>query len=256
MKDIFFGFLLAFSYFSILPIKIKTFKESELIYKSTLFFIPFVGLILGLLSVILFLILSNFYALWYASLLSGIFYLFLYGFLHLEAIIDVIDGYFASLSNKDVYKIMKEPQVGAIGVVGIVLFLILKLSSIVYFLSLNSNIFQLITVFILSRFSIVFILLIFKLHSKSYFALNLQKNLNLKLFIFALIFYFLLALLFINIYELIILFLLTFIFSFLLIKILNKKIGFINGDILGFNIEILELILINIFNIIAGNVTL
>lgn len=246
MRDIIFGFLLAFSYFSILPIKIKEFRESKLIYQSTLFFIPFVGFIIGLITLLLFLILSNFYELWYASLISGVVYLFLYGFLHLEAIVDVIDGYYASLSNKDVYKIMKEPHVGAIGVIGVILFLLLKLASIVYFLNLNENIFQLIAVFILSRFSIIFILLTFKLHPKSYFALNLQNSLTKPFFISTLTFYLSLLFLYMGLFKLTVLTMLSLFCSFFVIKYLSKKIGFINGDVLGFNIEILELILINI----------
>ncbi len=249
MRNIIFGFLLAFSYFSILPIKLKVFRESPLIYKSTLFFIPFVGFIIGILTLIIFLFLSNFFNIYYASLLSAIFYLFLYGFLHLEAIVDVVDGYYASLSNKDIYKIMKEPTVGAIGVIAIILFLILKIASIVYLLN-SENIFKILVAFTLSRFSIFYIFYFFKLHNKSIFALKLQKNLTIKFFIFSILLYSLLLLIFIDLSILIMLLFATIFFTILIIKILKKRINFINGDILGFNIELIELILINILILI------
>ena len=70
----------------------------------------------------------------YKAILCAILYLFLYGFLHLEAVCDTIDGYFASLSNKDVYEVMHEPQVGSIGAIGGFCFVLLKVLAISYLL--------------------------------------------------------------------------------------------------------------------------
>jgi len=181
VKEIFYGLKLSFSYFSILPIKFKYILQSDKIDRAFLFFIPFVGGVIALISTFLYLFLSSFFPNLYAALLSISLYLFLYGFLHLEAVIDTIDALFASHSNKDAYKIIKEPTVGAIGVVFITLFIILKITLISY-LFVNSIFLEFITAAIFSRLSIILVLRYFPIHKNSSLATLLKKALTKRIF--------------------------------------------------------------------------
>lgn len=184
---------------------------------------PIVGILLSLLIVLLFLILP--FPLLYKSILCSILYLFSYGFLHLEAVCDTIDGYFASLSNKDVYEVMHEPQVGSIGAIGGFCFVLLKVLAISYLLYSESFI-ALIIVMILSRMSLFFALDL-KYHEKSHFIKSIQDSFQSPIWLKFLLLPFNLLTKFI-------------------LNVLKKKLGFINGDTLGFNIELQEIIYLNI----------
>jgi adenosylcobinamide-GDP ribazoletransferase len=217
------GILYGLSYFTILPFKVKNFEANKSFYKGVLFSLPLSGLILGLFCMIFFLVLP-FHSI-YSAFLSSIFYIFLYGMLHLEAVGDTIDGYFASLSKKDIYAVMHEPQIGALGAIGAFTFLLLKISAIAYLLYLNEFIILILSL-ILSRLSVWFALEL-NYHKKSSFVLSLKENnLNNKV---------------INI-----LFFPLRISTKYILEKLQKKLGFLNGDTLGFVIVINEILLLNI----------
>lgn len=188
-----------------------------------LFSLPIVGILLSALTILLFLVLPL--PLLYKSILCAILYLFLYGFLHLEAVCDTIDGYFASLSNKDVYEVMHEPQVGSIGAIGGFCFVLLKVLAIAYLLYSESFI-TLIIVMILSRSSLFFALDL-EYHEKSHFIKSLQESFKTPFYIR-------------------VLFLPFNLLTKLILNLLKKKLGFINGDTLGFNIELQEIIYLNL----------
>ena len=223
MNDILNGIKYGISYFSILPIKVDKFKANDNFYKGVLFSLPIVGLLLSLIIITLFMILPmpNIYK----AILISILYLFLYGFIHLEAVADTIDGYFASLSDKDVYKIMHEPQIGAIGAIGIFCFALLKILALSYLL-FQEQYFMIIFCLIASRGSIFFAIEL-EYHKESSFINSLKNSIEIS-FIFRLLF-------------------LPFnILTKLILKKIKKAIGFLNGDTLGFNIELQEIILLNI----------
>ncbi len=58
----------------------------------------------------------------------------MYGFIHTEAIIDVVDAIYARHSGKDAYDVIKESTVGAMGVLYAVGFMLLKIAGIIYLL--------------------------------------------------------------------------------------------------------------------------
>jgi len=223
MKQIINGIIYSISYFTILPIKLKHFEADKEFYKGVVWGLPIVGILLALITIITFKILP--FEPIYSAFLSAVFYLFLYGFIHLEAISDVGDGWFASFSNKDVYKVMKEPQIGAMGAILVFCFVLLKVAAISYLLYLEGFAFILFA-FAVSRFSLYFALS-FDFHPKSGF-LNLLKNSSAQSSIIKLLF-----------------FPLDFATRFLL-KVLRKRLGFLNGDTIGFGIELLEIIALNI----------
>jgi len=223
MKDIIDGIKYGISYFSILPIKVPYFEANKKFYRGVIYSLPLVGLLLSLIVITLFLLLP--FPLLYKAILCSIVYLFLYGFLHLEATADTIDGYFASLSKKDVHEVMKEPQIGAIGAIGTFCFILLKVLALSYLLYFEHFIF-IVFALIFSRSSLFFALDV-EYHQDSHFINSLKKSLQTPKFIR-------------------LVFLPCNILTKLILNTLKKHLGFLNGDTLGFTIEMQEILFLNI----------
>jgi len=240
LSDIYNGLKFSFSYFSILPIK---FNDNINLHKkdilgSMLFFLPLVGMVLAIFSIGIFEVFSQLS--YVGATIGAISYIILYGFIHSEAIIDVIDAIFAKHGGKDPYEVIKEPTVGAIGVFYGVFAILLKVVLLVYFL-LNNLFFEFLAIVIISRIALQFLVIVSKFEST--FVIELKKSFTQNyffnsLFIFGLIGYILIGIKFF-IYLIIALGI-----SLIISKILKRKLGFINGDVLGFTLEIVELILL------------
>ena len=185
MNAFYLGLKFSFSYFTILPVFFK--KEDNLnqdqVLAFMIFFMPLIGALLALFSIILFQLLEPLSYL--GALLSAFLYMALYGFIHTEAVIDVADAIYASHSGKDPYKIIKEPQVGAMGVLWGVAFLIIKISAIV-FLLLNHLYIEFIMVVISSRLNILS--LIYTKTFKSSFVTKIKSTFSF-LILYLLFFY-------------------------------------------------------------------
>ena len=239
MKNLYLGIKFSFSYFSILPM---SFKESDDLSKKEilnvmLLFLPVVGLVLGIGTVFLFSILSHLG--WYGAIVSAIFYMLLYGFLHTEAVIDVFDAIYASHSGKDPYTIIKEPTVGAVGVLYGVSFLLLKVAGIVLLFTHNI-LAEFIAIVIISRLSVLTLLILHEF--KSSFLTQLKEALDhwSLMIIFVL---FMIMGSFLTPYFIILLFI-GIIFGFFISIFFTKKLKFINGDVLGVTLESVEILLL------------
>ena len=242
MKRILDAFYFALSYFSIIPVFVKDMKIDNDTYKYTLAFLPLVGAILASIVIGLNLLLSELFNPLYAAFVASVLYLSLYGFLHLEAICDVIDAWFASYSGKDPYSIMKDPTIGAIGALYAFCFVLLKVGISTYVLYEEQYaLFFLVLIF--SRLNLIYLLQFFKFNKDSFLSLAFQSAGVGKVKIYALI-YLILAISLAS--NAIILFILSLLVFYIVLKILNKKFSFVNGDCLGFTIEHTELILLNI----------
>ena len=217
------GLFYGISYFTTLPVKLKKFEADHKFYSGVIYSLPLSGLLLAIITIFLFLILP--FPVIYKAIFVAICYLFFYGFIHLEAVADTIDGYFASLSKKDVHNIMKEPQIGAIGAIGTFSIVLLKVLAIAYLLYSEMYIF-IVLAFILSR-STIFSSLELEFHKESKFIESLQDVHKPNIFLKT-------ALLPINF------------FTKVHLSFIKRKLGFLNGDTLGFHIEITELLILNI----------
>lgn len=245
MKSILNGILLSFSYFSILPIHLKPMALNKKVYGALLLALPFVGFVIALLSVGLFMLLKEFMPLSYCAIVCACLYVSLYGFLHLEALCDVIDGYFASLSGKDAYEIMKEPHVGAVGAIGTFVFVLLKIAVIAYlFIESKEELFLASVIF--SRLGLLFGLFAFKFHKKSSFALSLKAATSLRLVTLAFIAYVLFSYFVLDLNAVLLFSLVSILVMALILYMYKKKFGFLNGDCLGAGLEKTEWILLNI----------
>ena len=241
MKIIFEAFLFTISYFTLIPIK-KNLDIKKETYFYTLFFFPLIGFILGSISIIVFLLLSNIFHPLYSAFISAVLYICLYGFLHLEAICDVVDANMAKYSKKDIYAILKDPHIGAIGAIYTFVFILVKLACITYILYENK--FELFLIaLIFSRLNLIYALKYFTFHKNSFLSLAFKQEANTYLVALSLIYLFIA--LYLNM-SAILLFLVAFFCFFMILKILQKKFSFLNGDCIGFTIEHTELVLLNL----------
>ena len=242
MKNLLNAFFFSLSYFSIIPVFVKNMEIKEETYKYTLLFLPLVGAILGTLVVGTNILLNQIFNPIYACFVSAVIYLFLYGFLHTEAIIDVVDAWFATYSGKDAYKIMKESTIGAIGALYAIGFVLLKVAIITYVLY-EKEYFLFVIVCVFSRLNLIYLLEYFKFSKDSFLSLAFANGSVFGLKILSLL-YLLFALIFAS--NALILFVLSLLSFYFVLNVLNKKFGFVNGDCLGFTLEHTELLLLNI----------
>ena len=239
LKNIYLGAKFSFSYFSILPI---FFKESDdlsqkEVLASMLFFLPLVGLVLATGAVVLFLFLSSIS--WFEALISATFYMMLYGFLHTEAIMDVADAIYAKHSGKDAYKIIKEPTVGAMGVLYGTSLMAIKIAGISYLLMQN-QLMEFIAIVIISRLSL---LLLFRVHKfRSSFVTTLKESLTPPYLIGSFTLFSTIGYLLVSNFMLLLL--MGLLFALLISFVIKSKIGFVNGDVLGATLEGVEILLL------------
>lgn len=241
MNNFYLGIKFSLSYFTILPI---TFKQTDdlgapKVLSSMLFFFPFVGVILASVTLLFYTFLFAKLGI-YGAVISSVLYMILYGFIHTEAILDVVDAIYASHGGKNPYEVIKEPHIGAMGMLWGVGFLVIKVSLITYLLT-NHLYFEFLVVAMISRFTLL--PLIYFMEFQSSFVQKLKDSLSLKVILINLILVTLLGYYFINISFFLIL-VCGILSSLLMMRFLKKKLGFLNGDTLGTSLEISEILII------------
>lgn len=238
MYKLYLGFKFAFAYFSVFPVAFKSSDDlsDKQVLGAMLLFLPLVGLVLGASTVAIFYLLEEMQ--WLAAIVSAIVYMMLYGFIHTEAIMDVADAIYAAHSGKDAYKIIKEPTVGAMGVLYAVAFVLLKVAAIVYLL-LHGYIMEFIAVLLVSRLSLLMLL---KLHTfKSSFVNQLKASLNHYFLATAFIVFTFIGWMLSS--HFLILLIIGLLLAYLIFHFIKSKIGFANGDVLGTTLEGVEVLL-------------
>lgn len=118
------GFILALQFLTRLPANIPIDFNQENIRKST-FFYPYVGLILGGLSILPYYFLSP-YNKEIASFLTLVMMIILTGGLHLDGLADTADGFFSNQDKEKTLEIMKDSRIGAFGVLSLILIILFK----------------------------------------------------------------------------------------------------------------------------------
>lgn len=240
MNKIILGINFALSHFTLLPVR---FDESDdlshpRVLKLMMLSLPFVGVLLAALTIIAFAALEPLG--WLGAIIAAVIYMVLYGFIHTEAVIDVADAVHAAHSGKDAYEIIKDPTVGAMGVLYGVSFTLLKIAALSTLL-MHHQFLPFIAIAFISRLSLLVLIRINEFRSS--FVSQLHANLRVAPLI-------LLAFVFggIGLYALSWHFLILFvtgIFTALALSYAAKKsLGFMNGDVLGMSLEGVELVLI------------
>jgi len=238
MQNLYLGVKFSFSYFTIIPLY---FKASDNLSKKEvlnhmLLALPSVGFVLGSLTVFLYTLLAKFG--WYGATISALSYMMLYGFIHTEAVVDVYDAIYASHSGKDAFKIIKEPTVGALGVMYAFAFILMKVAGIVMLFTHNL-LTEFMAVLIISRLSLITQIILHDFQST--FVTQLKESLDYwylsPLFLLFTIIgsyltpYFILYLI------------IGIVLGFIISVFFASKLRFVNGDVLGATLEGVEILL-------------
>jgi adenosylcobinamide-GDP ribazoletransferase len=122
-------FRIAGAFLTVLPVARELSMEPPRLGRSMAFF-PAVGLVLGLALVVLNWVLTPLIPRAVLDCLLILILIALTGALHLDGIADLIDGLAGGKDKASVLRIMKDSRVGAMGVVGLVMVLLLKYLSL------------------------------------------------------------------------------------------------------------------------------
>lgn len=240
MNQIYLGIKFALSYFTALPIRFGANDDLShpKVLLSMLLSLPFVGLLLSGITIGAFVFLEPLG--WLAAITASVMYMALYGFIHTEAVIDVADAVYAKHSGKDPYLIIKEPSVGAMGILYGASFLILKIAALSYLLMYHLFL-PFIAIAAISRISL---LILIRAHEfRSSFVSQLKESLPFLPLIILLFAYGILGWWFLSSHFMA-LFGIGIVSAYFLSLFAKKALGFVNGDVLGMSLEGVELLLI------------
>lgn len=122
-------FLIALTFLTRIPVPFggKNSYQAEDFQKSIYFF-PIVGLIIGLILGGSYYLLDMVFPKMISAALLLLIYVLLTGGLHLDGLIDTVDGVYGGMTKERRLEIMKDTNPGAFGVLGAVLVLVLKYS--------------------------------------------------------------------------------------------------------------------------------
>lgn len=227
------AFALAFNMFTIFPFfKIHTYDKG-INGKSALFY-PLIGFLLGsLLYGIYTLLNTHFPPMHLAVILFALSVLFT-GALHLDGLSDTIDGLF--VSKEKALEVMKDSHVGGMGMIFTFVFLILKLSSFIYF-----NVWYLLPVIMMaSRLNATLAIYLFP-YISSGVGLLIKQELKTLYIVIALLYSSVLAFTFGATFCIIA----GLLVMLLIGNLFHGRYQGLNGDMYGFIIEISELVLLN-----------
>ncbi len=245
------GFLISFSMYSIIPMpKIDWDKESM---KYTFLFFPFIGLIIGGLSYgwITFAVKQDLNPILTAVILVLLPIIFSGG-IHLDGLIDTCDAFFSYGDKEKKLEILKDPRTGAFGVIGCSVYLLLSLGVYSQLLQTSGYAVLLTIGFFISRaLGAIALLTVRKAKATglgSTFAAAADNKLILAMNILYLILVFLLIFLINALLGAVVLVALAC-FSYCYISSIRKNFGGITGDLTGFYILSVELIMLFILAI-------
>ncbi len=239
IKHLYLGLESTMGYFTILPVRFRS--EDDLshpkVLGAMLFWLPFAGLVTTGGSVLLYLLLAKLG--WLGAVVAAVAYPALYGFLHTEAVADVADALYAAHSGKDPYTVIKDPTVGAMGVLWTATVLLLKTALVTYLL-LHGAWTLFVAVAISSRLGLE--MLFWTQRFRSAFIEKLQEGFEGSYFGGSAVLFSLVGLIFLG-WKFLPLLALSLLSNYLVAALIGHKLGFLNGDVLGTTLESTEIIM-------------
>ena len=230
--------LIAISFFTRIPIKIKD-VESEEFYKSMIL-IPVVGALIGLFLYALVLGLNQFGLPDITALLTLIAYLWITGGLHMDGVADTCDAIFSARDKDKMMEIMHDSRLGAFGAISLIILLL----AFFVFSKILLPVFPIVIAFmpIVGRYC--------SLQSSCFSSYaegggGLGKRITEYTHVRDIIIYLILiiaALYFFSGIALCIAMGVTVVLNFLLMIYFNKKFGGITGDMMGMTTEVTQVI--------------
>jgi adenosylcobinamide-GDP ribazoletransferase len=118
------SFLAALQFLTTLPVPVRDVSDRDLGRSAAVF--PLVGLFLGALGLGAYLGLSRVVPPTLARLLAYVVLLLLSSAFHLDGLSDAVDGLYGGRSRADALRIMKDPHVGAMGSLALIVVVLLK----------------------------------------------------------------------------------------------------------------------------------
>lgn len=234
--------LLAIQFLTSVPIRTKARIEVEELPRAVVYF-PLVGLLLGVVLAGLNLALTTLVV--SALLINTILVIsliLLTGGLHLDGLADTFDALASGKDKEGMLGVMRDPHIGTMGVLSLIGVMMLKVA-ILSSLDQNSKNVALIFMCVLSRWSLILPLCLFKYarslgkakHFFGYLSFRGLILLSLAIFLFVT---------FIWGQKGIIVFTAALIFAYFLNRFVNRKIGGITGDTLGAALELNEVVIL------------
>jgi adenosylcobinamide-GDP ribazoletransferase len=217
----------------------KTVQWTEKRTARSLFVLPWIGILLGLmfysfLQLLQYLPISTIVG----SILALLLPLVLTGGLHLDGWMDVSDAYFSHQSKEKKLRILSDPHVGSFAILSLIVLLLLRFSAIYELASLPSlSIWTCVIVFTLPRIGAAFLLMRDKPAKDTGLAAYFQKGVTKQsIYAFTIMSLFLVAtfIVFID-NKFIILFFACFLW--LWIRFYRSQFGGVTGDVIGATIE-------------------
>lgn len=223
--------LLMITFFTRIPIKYN-YEYYEKDFIKGIKFFPFIGLIIGIIMYIPALF-KGFIHAPVISLLSWVIYLWITGGLHIDGLADTFDGIFSNRSKEKILEIMKDSRIGAFGVLGILLLIIWNLIFTSYI-----DMRTIIIVPIVGRSTAILSASISQYARESPgMGKGFIENCGVEEIILAVIFSFIPVILLFKLQGITIL-TIMYLAVFIVTRNINKKIGGMTGDTIGFVIEL------------------
>ncbi len=240
------SFVISFSMYSIIPMPTLDWDKDSM--KYTMLFFPWIGLMIGAITygwaVISTLIGMN-------SILSAVILILLpiiiSGGIHLDGLIDTCDAVFSYGDKEKKLNILKDPRTGAFGVIGCSVYLLFLLGVSCQLLQTDRFLILLVLIFFISRTIGAIALLTVKSARENGLGDTFAKAADRRFNLTILILYLCIALSFVFIINVMLGFIVIVVLSsflFLYINYINKNFGGITGDLTGFMITTVELLLL------------
>lgn len=129
-KELYQYFLMSVEFLTIIPVRSKLKNEKKvpnLDLSNSLLFFPVAGLIIGSLLFVFYLIFKSYFPSEITSTFILGLWVYLTGGLHIDGLADTLDGLCGGKGKKEILDIMKDTHIGAKGVAGIIVLILLKL---------------------------------------------------------------------------------------------------------------------------------
>ena len=244
-------FILITQFLTSIPINIEL-KVNRDDFQKAISYFPFVGLTIGIINSLLFLITSNFLPFRVAVIFAIVTQIILTGGIHLDGLSDTFDGLLSGREKNRILEIMKDSRIGTFGLLALVILLLLK--------------FELLAS--LSKVQIILCIILAPVVARGFIVMSMYKKPYARehegmgdlfigkatkfQYIFNISISSILVILCLGIKAIpILLIVACFIYSFN--KWVIKKIGGITGDILGAEIELIDLVFILLLLIFKGS---
>ena len=233
---------LAIGFLTVLPVRVKDAAMNEVGRAAMLF--PFVGFFMGLALGIAHLVFLQFFAPLLAAALTVTLWITFTGGLHLDGLADCCDGLLVSASPERRLEIMRDPRVGAFGVIGLVLIIALKT------LSISWIDFGSLQIFVLALSISRWLILIVAVQPQARvngMSAEFARGITRRTILIAAIVPMLLMIAGLVIWQVWVATIAAHAVMFLAIRFARARIGGVTGDVIGLTIEVSEAIILILF---------